>query len=278
MDVINNIVSGLSVSLIFSLTVSKTEEWYEKKIKKEYTLWNILEGNVWVKVNNREYLATSGDIVLFYPNNKCNAHTDKSGCKFLYSRFTLEMGDTIDLMTGINLAGVIPKQYLGKKSTSFARQFCNLSTGIQRITLRQYTLFLSIITDIIYIGIKHDYPRFFDSTVTAQESKVRQIADYIAEHCTEDLSINQIASHFNLSEKYFISRFKSAIGIAPKQYLIQCRMKLSAAMITENKYSMGEIAQITGYSDLYSFSKAFKKYYDESPSSFRNHFLYGTSK
>lgn len=273
MEMFKNIISNLSIKLYFSQSVSKTEDWNEFKTRKGYTLWNILEGNVWVKINNNEFIATSGDVILFYPNCKYQAYTDKNGCKFHYSRFTLEMGNSIDLMAGINLAGVIPKQFLENKSSIFVKKFCNLSTSPQHISLKQYSLFLSFLTEIIYIGTHYQYPHFFDSVITKKESLFKQMADYIEAHCAENVPIKDIAEKFELSEKYFISGFKAAMGIPPKQYLIQCRMKLSAKLLGENCYSIGEIALMTGYSDHYAFCKAFKKYYEESPTDFKKHFM-----
>ena len=42
-------------------------------------------------------------------------------------------------------------------------------------------------------------------------------------------------------------------------------MKQAAKMIEEERFNITEIALSLGYSDLYSFSKAFKNYYGVSP-------------
>ncbi|MGN0164034.1 MAG: helix-turn-helix domain-containing protein [Candidatus Ornithomonoglobus sp.] len=45
-------------------------------------------------------------------------------------------------------------------------------------------------------------------------------------------------------------------------------------MLVHSNEKIQDIAMYTGYTDLYSFSKAFKKYYKTSPSEFRQNHIY----
>ena len=92
---------------------------------------------------------------------------------------------------------------------------------------------------------------------------------YINEHFLEDLSIKDIAQKAGFNEKYFIHQFRIQLGIPPKQYMIKCRMRYAVHMLIHTEEKIKDIALHLGYADVYSFSKAFKKYYDHSPSEFR---------
>jgi AraC-like DNA-binding protein len=46
-------------------------------------------------------------------------------------------------------------------------------------------------------------------------------------------------------------------------------MKSAGKMLGESDFSVTEIALSLGYPDLYTFTKAFRKYYGSSPSVFR---------
>jgi AraC-like DNA-binding protein len=64
--------------------------------------------------------------------------------------------------------------------------------------------------------------------------------------------------------------FSAKLGISPMQYLQRLRMRGGANLLTETDLSVTEIALSLGYPDLYSFTRAYRKYYGTSPTEFRN--------
>ena len=66
----------------------------------------------------------------------------------------------------------------------------------------------------------------------------------------------------------FIEYFKRTLGISPGQYIKSLKMNLARDYIYEKKYSVKEIAYMLGYTDQYTFSKAFKKQFNTPPSRF----------
>lgn len=83
------------------------------------------------------------------------------------------------------------------------------------------------------------------------------------------LRVQEMASVASMSEKYFITFFKKAIGVTPGQYLFHLKMNKARDYIYKMDHSMKEIAALLGYPDAYSFSKAFKRFYQIAPSRFR---------
>ena len=78
-------------------------------------------------------------------------------------------------------------------------------------------------------------------------------------------SISAIAAVANLSEYHFFRSFRQAFSITPYQYMLQKRLEHSRGLI-ENGSSIDNAAAACGFSDIFSFSKAFKKKYAYSPS------------
>lgn len=100
---------------------------------------------------------------------------------------------------------------------------------------------------------------------------VEQIMNYIEDHYSEKISLDQIAENMYLSPFYISRIFKSETGNAPIRYLINIRLE-KAKELLEGGYegSIQEVAAQVGYDDAYHFSKLFKKRYGISPSQARH--------
>ena len=72
----------------------------------------------------------------------------------------------------------------------------------------------------------------------------------------------------NLEKNYLIRLFKQYMNSTPYQYITKYRFNIALSLIRRN-YSLGEVALQIGYSDVASFSHAFKRIYGISPSSIR---------
>ena len=59
------------------------------------------------------------------------------------------------------------------------------------------------------------------------------------------------------------------MGVSPKKYLTDVRMQKAAKLLTQSSDAVTEIAKKTGYPDLFSFSRAFSKYYNCPPSEYK---------
>lgn len=92
---------------------------------------------------------------------------------------------------------------------------------------------------------------------------------YIHEHYNSDISISKLASIESMSETHFRAEFKKNIGVSPKEYLINLRMKTACTILSETRNNISETAHMVGYSDAYYFSRIFKKKLNISPQKYR---------
>ena len=95
-----------------------------------------------------------------------------------------------------------------------------------------------------------------------------QLLEYVREHYGEKLSIKLLADRFYMNPTYLCELFRRKTGHTFNEYLTSLRMHCAADLIREGGKSLLEIADQIGYNDYFYFSKAFKKYYGISPSSF----------
>lgn len=82
------------------------------------------------------------------------------------------------------------------------------------------------------------------------------------------ITIEVIAEKLHVNKSYFSEIFKKATGMSPKQYLNDIRMKKAAERLTKENFTVSAVATSVGFPDAFSFSRAFKKHYDCSPSEY----------
>ena len=84
-----------------------------------------------------------------------------------------------------------------------------------------------------------------------------------------DIKVMEIASNLGIHPNYLAMVFKNELGVSPKNYLINRRMKLALNLIEEKDMTIKEVAEKTGYSNQLQFSKAFRKHFGCSPTEYK---------
>ncbi|WP_099206174.1 AraC family transcriptional regulator [Scatolibacter rhodanostii] len=110
---------------------------------------------------------------------------------------------------------------------------------------------------------------FLDSRNESSENRVKtyieQAISCIENEYMMELSVQEIADRLNLNRSYFSTLFKLHTGISPQQYLLNFRLNKAAFLLQKHNYSVTQAALSTGYSDVFTFSKMFKKKFGVSP-------------
>lgn len=100
---------------------------------------------------------------------------------------------------------------------------------------------------------------------------VLKALQYIADHYMEaDISITSIAGHLAVSESHLSHVFKKETSYTVIGYLTQYRMHMAMKLLTDHRYKIYEVAEMTGYRDLAYFGYMFKKNVGISPSEYRD--------
>src|SRR5690606_31048905 len=98
---------------------------------------------------------------------------------------------------------------------------------------------------------------------------LQPVFKHIHENVHQPVAIRELAELASMSEKYFISFFRRAVGVTPGRYMMSVRMNKAKDYLHRHDYSVKEIASLLGYPDAYSFSRAFKRYFSMAPSQLR---------
>lgn len=139
-----------------------------------------------------------------------------------------------------------------------------LSALTESIDLKERSLVHSL-TEIIKTYCKEH------SIIPYPDHRISKVLLYISEHYSEDLSVRKISQLFGYNDQYFIRYFKRVVGVSPYQYISGYRLK-EAKLLLRTDIPITQIAKLTGYKDIKSFSRAFKLNFGMSPSEFKSTF------
>ncbi len=72
-----------------------------------------------------------------------------------------------------------------------------------------------------------------------------------------------------ISRAYLNKAFQQELGMSVQRFLIDYRMHCAANLLYNSAMNIQQISEAVGYEDQMTFSKAFKKKFGVSPSSYR---------
>ncbi len=118
-----------------------------------------------------------------------------------------------------------------------------------------------------YLVTRHTVPE--DAVSDPKLQYVKKVIRYIQVKYSEDISVEDIAFVCGLNRSYLTRLFKEATGYTPQQYLINYRIKKAKELLAESNETIQYIACLVGYTDTFTFSKAFRKIVGQAPSEYR---------
>ncbi|MEP6614007.1 MAG: AraC family transcriptional regulator [Mucilaginibacter sp.] len=107
------------------------------------------------------------------------------------------------------------------------------------------------------------------STQKELYKRLHHAKDYIESCFAGDVPLEKLAQISCLNSAYLLRNFKQYFGQTPYQYLINKRMAVAAQLLVNTAMPVSEICFETGYADVSSFCRLFKKTYSCSPENYR---------
>jgi transcriptional regulator GlxA family with amidase domain len=114
--------------------------------------------------------------------------------------------------------------------------------------------------------------QLFNAPKNHLDEPILRTQDWLEEHHTEPVSIQELAQVANLEKRTFMRRFKRATGDSPLQYVQQLRISSAKHLLESTNQSFAEITWQLGYQDVSSFQRLFKQVTGLSPGDYRNKF------
>ncbi len=105
---------------------------------------------------------------------------------------------------------------------------------------------------------------------TGSASSFFRCKQYIDRHFECLSSVYAVSEATHISHAYMCRLFKAHLGLTPHEYLLRLKMNQAAQWLATSEQSVESIAENLGFSDRFSFSKAFKRILRLPPGHFRH--------
>ncbi|MGV2287836.1 helix-turn-helix domain-containing protein [Trinickia sp. YCB016] len=99
--------------------------------------------------------------------------------------------------------------------------------------------------------------------------KIMASARWLEANADRPVSIDDAAQVAAMSERNFLRRFKSEIGMTPSDYLLRARLSISCRMLVESRLPVDKIARRCGVGSGGQLAKLFRKYLATTPTEYR---------
>ena len=152
------------------------------------------------------------------------------------------------------------------------RVYCLLDTlATKEERMDQFLDMLRILYELsLDTGARTLASNSFAKTVAGRESRrVNKVKEFIAQHYTEEIKLDDLAGLVAMSPSAFSRFFKQYTGRGPVDYIIDVRMGVAARMLVDTTTSVSEICYACGFNNLSNFNRTFKARRGYTPRDFR---------
>jgi AraC-like DNA-binding protein len=99
---------------------------------------------------------------------------------------------------------------------------------------------------------------------------VQKIVDYIENNYDKTISLEIVAAQVGMNPSYLSTFIKKELGVHFADYVMVLRLKKALRLLRDGRMTVKQIAEECGFDTVHSFIRNFKKYYQLTPSEFRN--------
>jgi len=108
-----------------------------------------------------------------------------------------------------------------------------------------------------------------EAPAAAISDKIRESARWISENYADSISVADAARVAVMSERNYLRRFKSELGVTPSEYLLRARLDMTCRLLMETDLPVDKIARRCGMGNGDRLAKIFRKRFGATPTAYR---------
>jgi len=217
----------------------------------------ILRGIGKISVDNEEYTVGAGDLFCFQPSIKHSLWVEQEPYMEFY-------GLHFELPPGIPSIPFPPRMRLDapQKITSLFRNLYEIHTQKEYLyEWKQQIILQQILCEIFQFLHPEDKP--------IASVRIKKALEYIHNNPNRPPSMEELLKQAGIHKTLFIASFRQVTGTTPKQYILDHLLGYAQALLLETNLPIATLAERSGFSDPFYFSRCFRKHFRLSPKQYR---------
>ena len=240
-------------------------DWAERDYTPEYNKFYFIQnGEGELVVDGTVYHPNPGELFLMPAGVRQSYYTISDNCYTKYWCHFTARCNGVRLFDAIRTPLCVRISDPERLRDSFARLVDSVERPDALSRLRGKAALLEILA--AYLSDAGGEMHFSE---TLPADKLIRLTSYIAAHLSEEITLEDLAAIVHFHPNYFITFFKKYFGASPLKYVTAARLDKAKRLLKSTDESVAQVAEETGFHDLYHFSKRFKAHTGYSPSDFR---------
>ncbi|REE25911.1 AraC family transcriptional regulator [Winogradskyella pacifica] len=270
----------------FEIQEIELTEWKQRPVKNNFFELVLIKDGYGTQCINYNDVSYSKGSIFLLPPLKCHSFNIEKQTKFVFLKFTDSFFKNVNrinidrnewfkeasyILSNYNqlpgdiIKNEIDRNHLGsliemilQESRSYGESSINLVT--------------SLMTSVLEILIRNIKKSNYFEVPNNSDDRIVKMLTYINENIdkTELLKVENLADVFMMSSTYVSEYFKKQVHMSLREYIIKAKLKLVEIRLLNSDFTLTQIADELGFTDVSHLSKTFKRYAGTSIREFKN--------
>jgi AraC-like DNA-binding protein len=221
-------------------------------------------GNMAMTIAGKQYLILPGDIAITFPSiphSYDEVSQDATGLTLIFTSDTI-----VEFYHAFRTMQPVQPLLLSQDK---APELDAIIAGLQKVTTQDQSTPLKL-------GYLHLFLSYMFSTLPLTQAKrnphsslAYQVLQYVSEHFTEPLTLENTARALGISRIHLSHIFSQQLNINFRQYINILRIDRARQLLQDPSFSISQIAYLCGYGNQRTFHRAFLTQCSMPPNQFR---------
>ena len=99
--------------------------------------------------------------------------------------------------------------------------------------------------------------------------QLNRVVAHIEQNIDRSLRIKDLAQFVGLSASHFARAFRQSVGVAPRNFVLECRIARAKSLMQTSELPLSEVALACGLSDQAHLSRLFRRFTGMPPNAWR---------